>query len=83
MQRKSYDIKEKRSVVQKVDGYISAGYLQEEACFRIGFSTLYYRCWVKVLKKVDDMNAGDESCPTRPMEQRAKFTQAERVFLLE
>jgi len=51
MQRKSYDIKEKRSVVQKVDGYISAGYLQQEACFRIGISTLYYRRWVKAFQE--------------------------------
>ena len=43
-----------------MDGYISAGYLQQEVCFRIGISTLYYHHWVKVLKMVDGMNAGGE-----------------------
>jgi hypothetical protein len=60
MLRKSYDLKEKRSAVQKVDGYVSAGYSLHEACFRIGISCLYYRRWVKNLNKVDSMNAGGE-----------------------
>jgi hypothetical protein len=83
MARKSYDIKEKRNFVVKVGGYISAGYSQQEACYRIGISTQYYRRWVKVVKKVDRMNASGEFVQTRPMGRLAKSTLAERVFSLQ
>ena len=83
MPRKSFDIKDKRSAVQKIDALVSAGFSQHQACLGVGIPPLYYRRWVKVLKKVDVMNAGDEYVSNKTMEQLAEFTQAERVFLLE
>ena len=83
MPRKSFDIKDKRSAVQKIDALVSAGFSQHQACLGVGIPPLYYRRWVKVLKKVDVMNAGDDYVKTRPMEQLAEFSQAKRVFFQE
>ena len=44
----------------KINALVSAGFSRHQAYLSVGIHTLYYRCWVKVLKKVDDMNAGDE-----------------------
>ena len=59
MPRKSFDIKDKRNAIQKIDALVSAGFSQHQACLGVGIPPLYYRRWVKVLKKVDVMNAGD------------------------
>ena len=39
---------------------VSTGFSYHQACRSVGFPALYYDCWVKLLIKVDDVNASDD-----------------------
>jgi hypothetical protein len=57
--RKSYEFKDKRSTVQKVDVLVAGGFSRHKACRFCGIPPLYYRRWVKLLKKVDTLIASE------------------------
>ena len=62
--RKSYEIKDKRHIVQQVDGLVAAGFFSShKACATVRIRPLYYTRWKKVLAKVDDLNSSAEFVP--------------------
>jgi hypothetical protein len=58
--RKSYDIKTKWVFVQTIDTLVSSGKSRRASCAFVGIPPLYYRCWKRLLTKVDDVNATEE-----------------------
>ena len=58
--RKSYDIKTKRVLVQTINTLMSSGKSPHASCAFVGIPPLYYRCWKRLLTKVDDVNATEE-----------------------
>lgn len=58
--RKSYELKEKRFVVQQIDALISVGHSRRNACQILGIPTLYYRRWKQLISKVFDVNSTNE-----------------------
>jgi len=61
--RKSYEIKDKRNVVQQVDELVSIGFSFRKACMGLGIPLLYYSRWKKLVEKVDAINSGKEFVP--------------------
>jgi hypothetical protein len=62
--RKSYEIKDKRHIVQQVDGLFATGFFcRHKACATVGIHPLYYTHWKKVLAKVHDLNSSTEVVP--------------------
>ena len=61
--RKSYEIKDKRNVVQRVDELVATGFSRRKACLSLGIPLLYYSCWKKLIEKVDAINSGTDFVP--------------------
>ena len=60
---KSYEIKDKRSVVQRVDELVSTRFTRRKACLSLGIPLLYYSRWKKLIEKVDAINSNTELVP--------------------
>jgi hypothetical protein len=58
--RRSFEIKEKRILVTRIDELVSAGWSRRKACALMGIHFVYYSRWKKLLAKVDGLNHGDE-----------------------
>ena len=58
--RRSYELKEKRFVVQQIDALISSGHSRCNACQILGIPPLYYRRWKRLVLKVHDVNSTDD-----------------------
>ena len=61
--RKSYEIKDKRNDVQRVDELVLTGFTCRNACLSLGIPLLYYSHWKKLIEKVDAINSGTEFVP--------------------
>jgi len=61
--QKSYEIKDKRNYVQRVDELVSTGFSRRKACMGLGIPLLYYSRWKKLIEKVDAINSGTEFVP--------------------
>ena len=57
--RRSFEIKEKRLVVMRIDELMSAGWSRRKACASMGLHFVYYSRWKKLLAKVDGLNHGN------------------------
>ena len=57
--QKSYEIMDKRSVVQQVDELVSTGFTRRKVC-SIGIPLLYYSYWKMLIEKIDAINSGME-----------------------
>jgi hypothetical protein len=64
--QKSYKMKDKRNVVQRVDELVSTGFTRRKACLSLGIPLLYYSCSKKFIEKVDAINFGTEFVPLIP-----------------
>ncbi len=53
--RRSFEIKEKRIVVSRIDELVSAGWSRRKASASMGIPFLYYSRWKKVIQKADDL----------------------------
>ena len=58
--RKSYEMKEKRNVVQQIDALVATGIRGRKACLHVGIPLLYYSRWKKLITKVDALNSSTE-----------------------
>jgi len=56
--RRSFEIKEKRNAVAMIYELVSSGCSQHKGCTAGGIPYLYYCCWKKLIKKVDNINDG-------------------------
>ena len=62
--RKSYELKDKRHIVQQIDGLVAGGFCsRRKACAAVGIRPLYYTRWKKVLEKADELNSSTEFVP--------------------
>ena len=62
--RKSYELKDKRHIVQQIDGLVAGGFCsRRKACAAVGICPLYYTRWKKVLEKADELNSSTEFVP--------------------
>ena len=59
--RKSYELKEKRHIVQQIDGLIAGGSCScRKACAVVSIHPMYYTRWKKILEKADELNSSAE-----------------------
>ena len=58
--RRSYELKEKRFVVQQIDALISSGHPRHNACQILGMPPLYYCQWKQLVSKVHDVNSTND-----------------------
>jgi hypothetical protein len=58
--KKFYNIKTKCYFVQTITELTASGKSLCPACAHVGLTPLYYRCWKRLLTKVDNVNATDE-----------------------
>ncbi len=56
--RRSFEIKDKQNAVTLIDELVSSGCSWRKACRGVRIPYLYYRCWKKLIKKVDSINGG-------------------------
>ncbi len=62
--RKSYELKDKRHIVQQIDGLVAGGFCsRRKACAAVGIRPLYYTRWKKILEKADELNSSTEFVP--------------------
>jgi hypothetical protein len=62
--RKSYELKDKRHIVQQIDGLVASGLCsRHKACAAIGIHPVYYSHWKKVVEKADELNFSTEFVP--------------------
>jgi hypothetical protein len=81
--RKSYEFKDKRSTVQKVDALVAGGFSRHKACQFCGIPPLYYRRWVKLLKKVDTLIASESYVSHKMNSTARKLHPGRRSILTE
>ena len=79
--RRSYEIKEKRRIVQRVDDLMSSGFTRHCACLKVGIPALYHRRWKKLINKVDDVNATDTFVSYNTHGTSRKLHQGRKSFL--
>jgi hypothetical protein len=81
--RKSYEFKEKRATVLKVNALVAGRFSHHKACRYVGIPTLYYRRWVKLLEKVDTISAGDSYVSNKLTATARKLHSGRKSILTE
>ena len=61
--RRSFEIKEKRIVVSRIDELVSSGWSRRKACASMGIPYMYFCRWKKLLAKIDGLNQSNEFVP--------------------
>jgi len=54
--RRSFEIKEKRIVVSRINKLMSSGWSRCKACASMGIPYMYFCHWKKLLAKIDGLN---------------------------